>query len=187
MSAELHPEQLRAMEYLARKGTQAPAETLRSQLQKAFSGIEELFDSVAVDERAMPPAPGRWSPHEILDHLVLSHGPAVPQFSSLLSGVTPEGVAIPADLHRSDDERGSWEDLRAQLGSIHKEFRELMALAADDVSLEPTAAVEIVVKIDGKPLHWLEQLDWKAFIQAIRVHTLEHHDQLKRTLDAIRA
>jgi hypothetical protein len=42
--------------------------------------------------------------------------------------------------------------------------------------------VEIVVKVASQPMHWVEHLDWKAFVQAIRVHTLEHHHQLQRTL-----
>jgi hypothetical protein len=42
--------------------------------------------------------------------------------------------------------------------------------------------IEMVVKVDAKPVHWLEPLDWKAFVQGIRVHTLEHLNQLERTL-----
>ena len=182
----MKPEQLRALDYLARKGTAAPVETLRAQLQKAFAGVEELFDQVREDERSSRPSPDKWSAHEILDHLVLSHDPAIPQFESLLSGADPEGVAVPADLHSDDDERADWNDLRDRLAAIHRTFNDLMAKANDDVSLDPKAAVEMVVKVDGEPLHWIERLDWKAFIQAIRVHTVEHQSQLQRTLDTIR-
>ena len=180
------PEQTRAMDYLARKGTGASAETLRTQLGKAFAAVEELFDQVREDERSRRPAADKWSAHEILDHLVLSHGPAIPQFESLLSGIDSEGTAVPADLHTDDDQRAPWTDLRDRLAAIHRAFLASMATATDDVSLAPKAEVEIVVKVDGRPLHWFERLDWKAFIQAIRVHTIEHHNQLQRTLDTIR-
>ena len=176
----MHDEQLRALDYLARKGTNASVDVLRAQLRKAFAEIEARFDGVSGDARGVQPAPGKWSAHQILDHLVLSHGPAVPQFASLLEGITPGGVAIPANLQSADDERGSWDDLRARLGAIHAEFVRLLDGAPNDLSLEPKAIVAIVVKAGGEPIEWLEPLDWKAFIQGVRVHTLEHQAQLER-------
>lgn len=191
MSEQLLPEQVRAMDYLARKGSLASVDRLSEQLRAAFAAVEELFDLVAADEREAIPAPGKWSPHEILDHLVLSHGPAIPQLASLLQGVSPPGVAIPAGLQSPAGERAEWVKLRVALGKIHQELLDLIAAASDDLSLEPKAVVEIVVKVaarDGsmEPVHWLEQLDWKAFAQAIRVHTLEHQNQLQRALQAVR-
>jgi len=176
----LHPEQQRAVEYLAKKGTLATTEKLRDQLRDAFAAIERAFDEVAVEKRQASPAEGKWSPHEILDHLVLSHGPALPQLASLLDGVSPPGVAIPADLHRDAGERPAWDESRTQLGDIHREFLQLLESASDDLSLEPKAVAEIVIKVDGDPKHWYERLDWKAFVQTIRVHTIEHQRQLQR-------
>jgi hypothetical protein len=178
----MHPEQLRALDYLARKGTQASAERLRDQLHAAFAAIEAAFDQVVVDERDVAPAPGKWSAHAILDHLVLSHEPAISQYASLLRGESPEGVAIPADLQSALSERPAWDALRARLGATHREFVRLTTEATDEHSLEPKAIIEIVVKVDGKPLHWFERLDWKAFVQGVRVHTIEHQAQLERTV-----
>ena len=31
-------------------------------------------------------------------------------------------------------------------------------------------------------VQWEEQLDWKAFAQTLRVHTIEHRSQIERTL-----
>jgi hypothetical protein len=183
MNETLAPEQQRALDYLARKGTAAPAETLRRQLTDAFAAAERAFDDVPVALRETSPAAGKWSPHEILDHLVISHSPAIDQFASLLRGVSPGGVAIPADLHR--DERPAWSDLRAQLGEVHREFLRLMDTASDDVPLDAKATIEMVIKVDSRPIHWLERVDWKAFIQGIRVHTLEHQQQLGRTIEAL--
>ncbi len=185
MNETLAPEQQRALDYLARKGTAASAETLRQQLSDAFAAAERAFDDVPDALRETSPAAGKWSAHEILDHLVLSHGPAIEQFASLLRGVSPGGVAIPADLHR--DERPAWEDSRAQLGEIHREFLRLMEGASDDLSLDAKAMIEMVIKVDSQPLHWLEKVDWKAFIQGIRVHTIEHQQQLGRTMEMLKA
>lgn len=192
MSSQLFPEQQRAMDYLTRKGSLASVDRLSQQLRDAFASVEKLFDEVSVDERNIPPAAGRWSAHEILDHLVLSHGPAIPQLSSLLDGASPPGVAVPAGLQSPPGKRPKWADLRIALGTIHQMLSELVAAASDDLSLEPKALVEIVVKVaagDGKaePVHWLEQLDWKAFVQSIRVHTLEHQNQLQRALSEVRS
>lgn len=171
----LSPEQQRAMDYLAAKGTNAPVAKLRQQVRDAFSSVEQSFDGVAVDRRGSAPE-GKWSPHRILNHLVLSHGPAIPQFETLLSGVSVTEDAVPADLQTPD--LPEWSELRAQLGEIHGRFIRLLDSAGDETSLEPKAPVEMVIKVDGVPLHWIEHIDWKAFIQAIRVHTLEHQQQL---------
>ncbi len=176
------PEQQRAMDYLAKKGTLAPVSKLREQARDAFAAIERVFDEVPAPQQTIAPAPGNWSPIEILDHLVLSHEPAIDQFASLLEGVTPPPIAVPAGLQSPPDQRASWTDLRLRLGNTHRELLRLLDEATDDHSLEPKAMVEMVVKVNGTPMHWLEPLDWKAFIQAIRVHTIEHRDQLDRAI-----
>src|SRR5687767_4820318 len=180
--SELKPEQQRAVDYLRRRGTDAPIAELQTQLEHAFASTEELFALVPAESRALRPAEGKWSPHEILDHLVLSHEPAIAQLADLLDGISPPGIAIPADLHRDDAAREPWDTLAARLASTHREFLRLAASGTDELSLEPKAVVEVVVKVDGEPLHWYEQVDWKAFVQAVRVHTLEHRGQLERAL-----
>lgn len=182
MSAELAPEQRRAMEYLAKKGSLAPLAKLQQQLRDAFAAMEEALDAVPETERESSPG-GKWSAHQILDHLVLSHAPAVAQFESLLAGADG-GLAVPADLQSADEEREGWSVLRGRLAAIHRDFLRLIADAGDDVPLDAKAGVEMVVKVSGEPRHWIERLDWKAFVQAIRVHTLEHQAQLGRLREA---
>jgi len=79
MSQDILPEQRRALDYLIRKVTQASVEVLREQTRKAFESVEWSFANVPAHQRGTVPAEGKWSAHEILDHLVLSHGPAVSQ------------------------------------------------------------------------------------------------------------
>lgn len=179
---DFFPEQRRALDYLLRKGTQAPIEALRNQVREAFAGIEQAFDAVAALDRERNPAPGKWSAHQILDHLVLSHEPAIAQLEALLGGNDVEGTAIPANLQSSA--LREWDVLRARLGDTHRRFLQLLDSATDEHSLQPKAPVEMVVKVDGVPKQWTERLDWKAFVQAIRAHTLEHRDQLRRTISS---
>jgi DinB superfamily len=160
-------EQKKALDYLARKGTQG--------LRESFAAAEQAFDDVPVELRGRAPAPGKWSPHEILDHLVLSHGPAVAQLADLLDGKDVD-EAIPADLHRGDPERPSWEALRAQLAEVHAELLRLVDRGSDRTE----ARVVVVMVVKGA--RWIERLDWKSFAQALRVHTLEHLAQLQRAL-----
>lgn len=172
-------EQIQALDYLARKGTRAPVESLRRQTRETFGAVESAFDAVSAADRSRGPD-GKWSAHEILDHLVLSHGPAIPHIESLLSGVSLPDGAIPAGLHR--DPRPSWDELRLELGSIHARLLSLLDSASDDHSLGPKAPLVMVVKVGGAPKEWIEYFDWKAYTQAIRMHTMEHHEQLRRTL-----
>jgi hypothetical protein len=173
------PEQSRALAYLEKKGTLAPATRLREQLSDAVAAIERALDDVAPEQRDVRPAEGKWSAHDILDHLVVSHEPAVTQFASLLDGVSvPDAIA--AGLRSGA--RPSWSELRERMSVMHAGFLRLIDDASDDFSLDAKAGVEMVVKVNGEPLHWREQLDWKAFIQAIRMHTLEHREQLQRAL-----
>ena len=47
----------------------------------------------------------------------------------------------------------------------------------------------MVIKVTGEHgpeiLEWVEALDWKAYAQAIRVHTHEHQAQVERTIGQI--
>ncbi len=180
------------MDYLRRKGTEAPIADLCRQLHAAFRDIEALLASVAPEERLLAPVAGKWSPQEILDHLVVSHGPAIEPFRQLLAGISPEAVAIPAGLQSADPRSLSWDLLVSNLAAIHRSFEELAGAASEPSPLEAKAIVEMVVKAsitegaEPRPVHWYELLDWKQFAQALRVHTLEHRAQLERTLSVIR-
>jgi DinB family protein len=186
----LYPEQLRALDYLKRKGTNAPADEIRSKLADAFEKFEAAVAAVPISLRQVAPGPRKWSVHEILDHLIESHRPALDQLQSLLQGETPEGPAIPASLQSADPLSHPWEQLVSELQDIHSTFLELLEPASDSHRLDVRAPIVIVVKVqrpDGslEPVQWEERLDWKAFVQALRVHTLEHLSQVARSLAEI--
>jgi hypothetical protein len=188
----LYPEQLRALDYLKRKGTDAPADEIRRQVAGAIAKIEEVVDAVPVSLREVSPGPGKWSVHEILDHLIESHRPALSQLESLLQGRTPETPAVPASLQSADPFSRTWGELVKALDSIHDSLWDLLWEATDAHPLDVRAPIVMVVKVtrpDGsvEPVQWEERLDWKAFVQALRVHTLEHLSQVTRTVAEVSA
>lgn len=184
----LLPEQQQALEYLRRKGTEAPAETIRRKSAAAFEQIEALLATVPGDLHRRAPSPGRWSPQEILDHLVESHRPAAAQLASLLAGRRPASGAIPAGLQSASPLTLAWGDLYAALREVHAELLRLLESLPEELPRSaPRAPIVMVVKAaqaDGSlvPLEWEAELDAKAFAQALRVHTLEHVGQLQRTV-----
>ena len=187
----MQSEQARTLDYLRVKGTEAPIPDLREHLAATFRKIEALLDAVPPVLRSASPGPGRWSVQEVVDHLVESHRRAVEQLRFLVAGRRPISAAIPASLRSSAPLERPWDDLLAELRSIHRSFLELVDGASDATSLEVTAPVVMVVKAvqgDGAiPLEWEAELDWKAYAQAFRGHTAEHRAQIERTLAALGA
>lgn len=189
--SQLRPEQERALAYLRRKGTEAPVEKLRAELAEAVARIEAAFVAVPIALRSRRPGHDRWSPHEILDHLVESHRPAVSQLAALLDGEdAPE--AIPASLQSADPRAKPWDQLLAELCAVHRAWLELLESEGTDGPLGAKAGIVMVVKVatapeaPPQPVEWYERLDWKAFTQALRAHTLEHLAQLERTVAQLR-
>ena len=181
------PEQLRALAYLKRKGTEAPIELLRRRIAVSFADFETMIASVPPTLRRRSPAPGRWSAQEVVDHLIESHRPAVAQLKSLLNGQTPEDGAVPASLQSPDPLAHNWEELVGELKRVHTSLISVIEKASDSCSLDVRAPVTMVMKV-GEPggpqysVQWEEQLDWKAFAQTLRVHTIEHRSQIERTI-----
>lgn len=184
----------RALAYLRRKGSEAPLDALRAHAAATFTEIEALLDRIPAALRARRPAPGQWSAHEIVDHLVESHRPTAAQLAALVAGRRPQGGAIPPSLQSPQPDARSWEDLLAELRAIHRTLLALVPPVAEDAATTAavTAPVAMLLKVpgeDGKTarLAWEEELDWKAYLQVFRVHTVEHRAQLERTLEALGA
>ena len=180
---DLQPEQIQVLDYLRRKGTEAPVERLREHVAATFREIETLLDSVPPGLRALRPSPSRWSVQEIVDHLVESHRPAVEQLREMVSGRRPETGAIPAHLQSAAPLNRPWEDLIGDLQRVNRALLSLLDKASDETSLDVTAPAVMVVQ----SVEWEQELDWKAYVQAYRGHTAQHRAQIVRTLDDLGA
>jgi hypothetical protein len=186
---DLAPEQLQALDYLRRKGTEAPAAQLREHVAKTFGEVEGLLATVPAALRAVRPGPGQWSVHEVVDHLVESHRPAASQIAALLAG-QPVTDVIPPSLQSAAPHDRPWDGLLVELRGIHRTFLDLLDGVDDRISLEVRAPLAMVTKVAAEsgppiPITWEERLDWKAYMQGIRGHTAQHRQQILRTLAAL--
>lgn len=184
----MNPEQARAIAYLQRRGTEANTKRLLSDIRSIFSEVESFLSKVPAHARAYRPRPGAWSIHEVVDHLIESHAPAVTELTHLLRGIRPENGPIPAHLQSAAPFSIPWDSLVEKLETVHADF--LRALDnADGAPVDVRAPVLLVVKTlaeNGAPrsLEWIEELDWKAYVEAFRLHTVQHLEQMKRALAA---
>jgi hypothetical protein len=187
MERNLSPEQTRASEYLRRKGTQAPVADLRRKVAETFRELDALVAEIPERVVRVRPRPGRWCVQEVVDHLIVSHRPAADELEMLLRGEVPTDGPIPASLQSPDAMEKDWPALIRELGEVHGRIASLVAGAPEDTSLEVRAPVAMVIKARGedgelRPVHWTEELDWKAHAMAFRVHALEHVAQIRAIL-----
>ncbi len=185
------PERTAAVDYLRRKGTEAPASRLLGGLRATFQKFEQAIDRVPEASRTRRPTATSWSVQEIVDHLVETHRPAVAELRDLLAGISPAGGPIPARLTSPNALERSWTALTQELKRVHTNVLDVVAGATDEAaSLVARAPLVMVVKVPSETgfdvLEWVEALDWKAYAQALRVHTHEHLAQVERTLTALR-
>ena len=180
------PEQRQALDYVRRKGTEAPAADVRQRLAIAFREIEALLEAVPAELTGRRPEPAAWSVHEVVDHLVESHRPAAHQLDQLLAGVSPADP-IPAGLLSPEPFHRDWATVTAELRTVHRALCSLLEGVGDDTPAEARAPVAMVVRCatpDGgsEPVHWIESFPWKAFALLVAVHTREHTGQIQRIL-----
>ena len=185
------PEQIRAREYLRDKGSLLPVSQIHERVGAAFAATETLLDGVTEGEARRRTIPGEWTIQEVVDHLVETHRPSIDELRDLLAGRRPAGPPIPAGLHSRDPMSRPWPDVLQRLKAVHAEALEVLAHAADGYVTDARAPLVMVINVrdaDGRqtPLHWVEELDWKAYAIVFRLHALDHLNQIKKTLKAAR-
>ncbi len=134
--------------------------------------------------------PGEWSIQEIVDHLVETHRPGLDELWCLLAGRRPPGDAIAASLQSKAPLLRPWPWLREELARVHGEILRTLAAAPPDFVTDARAALVMVVNVTDEqgrvvPLHWVEDLDWKAYAITWRLHVIDHLKQAKKVHAAI--
>ena len=186
----LRPEQVKAKEYLHAKGTRLTAPQIHERVAAGFVALEALLDGVTADEARKRALPGEWTVHEVVDHLVETHRPSLEELRDLLAGRRPPGEAIPAGLQSADPLARPWPELVGELKRLQAAVVATLG-AAPDTLTDARAPVVMVMNVkdpDGRetPLHWIEELDWKAYAVVFRLHVLDHLGQAKKVLREIR-
>jgi hypothetical protein len=187
----VRPEQVKAMEYLRDKGTRLAAAQVRERVAAGFAALEGFLDGVTEAEARVRALPGEWSIQEVADHLVETHRPSLEELHDLLAGRRPPGEPIPAGLQSRDPLARPWPELLGELKRLQAEIVAALGAAPDRLN-EARAPVVMVINVkepDGRetPLHWIEELDWKAYAIVFRLHVLDHLNQAKKVLKAIQA
>ena len=179
----------RAREYFATNGTQASAAQIHERVSAAFASLDAALTGVTAAEAARRTIPGEWSAQEIVDHLLETHRPGVDELRCLLAGQRPPGEPIPAALQSKAPLLRPWPWLLEELRRVHGLILDLLAGASADTPTTARGPIVMVVNVPGPdgaatPLHWVEDLDWKAYAIVWRLHAIDHLKQLKKVLAA---
>ncbi len=185
----MHPLRKRAVAYIERKGTDASWAQVRDRARETLLELEGLIAGLDAETAARKPAKEAWSVHEVVDHLVESHRPAIRHLRDLLKGRRPSNEPIPASLQSSRPFSRNWSDLSRKLSEIHRDYFALLDQARDDPPTV-TGPISMVLRIPnpGGPeeyLRWTQEFDAKAQALCLRVHTYEHLDQIRRILQEV--
>lgn len=182
----------KARAYLRAKGTLAPIAGIRARLAEAFAAFDALGTPLSPARAARAAIPGEWTIHEIVDHLVETHRPGLDELWCLLAGRRPPGEPIPAGLQSKAPLLRPWPWLLDELRRVHGTILETLDGVPPDFSTDARAPLVMVVNVKDAagrtaPLHWVEDLDWKAYALVWRLHVLDHLNQARKVLAAMGA
>lgn len=180
----------KAREYLRTRGTLVAPSVIQERVAAAFAALESFLDSVPPEMVARRPIAGEWTIQEVVDHLVETHRPGLDELRCLLAGQRPPGEPIPASLQSKAPLLRPWPWLRSELKRVHGDIVDTLARVREDFQTEARAPLVMVVNVprDGGelvPLHWVEELDWKAYAIVWRLHALDHLNQAKKVRAAL--
>jgi hypothetical protein len=193
MATERHEAlKAKAREYLHTRGTRVGARVVHERVAAAFAALEETLDTVPAAQAGARPLPGEWTVQEVVDHLLETHRPGVDELRCLLAGQRPPGDAIPASLLSKAPALRPWPWLRRELRRVHDDILELLATVPEDLETRARAPLVMVVNAPGADggivhVHWVEELDWKAYSITWRLHALDHRNQIQKVLSAATA
>ena len=179
----------KARDYFSAKGTLVPVAEIQARLADAFGSLDAFLAPISAAAAARTAIAGEWSIQEIVDHLVETHRPGLDELWCLLAGRRPPGEPIPASLQSKSPRDRPWPWLRAELVRIHGEILRTLAAVPADFATDARAPIVMVVNVPDEsarivPLHWTEDLDWKAYAIVWRLHVIDHLKQAKKVLAA---
>ena len=173
----------RALAYFTSKAVLRPAE-VREQIAAAFASLEAVLADVPADRTGVRTLADEWSAQEIVDHLLETFRPGVDELRCLLADVRPPGDPIPAALQSKAPALRPWSWLRDELRRTQADVLDLLARVPADFKSREAAPIVMVVNIpDTAPLHWVQDVEWKAYsIVSWRLHTIDHMKQIRKVL-----
>jgi hypothetical protein len=176
----------RARDYLRVRGTRAAPATIAARVGEAFTDLASFLAAVPPDLAGRRAWPDEWSVQEVADHLLETHRPGLDELWCLLAGERPPGEPIPASLRSKAPLLRPWSWLLSELGRVHEQILGVLANVPADFETRARAPIVMVVNVEGSaPLHWIEDLDWKAYAIVWRLHAIDHLHQARKVLTAL--
>jgi hypothetical protein len=180
----------KALNYLRARGTRAAPPVIHERVAAAFAALDEVLESAPATAAGTEAIPGEWTVQEVVDHLVETHRPGLDELRCLLAGRRPPGPPIPAGLQSKAPRLRPWPWLLAELRRVHGDIVQVLERVPVDFETDARAPLVMVVSVpraDGttEPLHWVEELDWRAYAIVWRLHVLDHLNQIKTLLAAM--
>ena len=180
----------KAREYFRTKATQLTAPVIRERVADALGAFEEFVAPLSAAQAARATIPGEWTIHEVVDHLVETYRPGLDELWCLLAGRRPPGEPIPASLQSKAPLLRPWPWLLDELKRLDAEVLSTLGAVPADYTTGARAPLVMVVNVKDAqghttPLHWIEDLDWKAYaIVSWRLHAIDHLNQARKVLAA---
>jgi hypothetical protein len=180
----------RAREYFRTRGTLASAASIRERIAESFGALDSFLRPISAVVAVRAAIPGEWCIQEIVDHLIETHRPGLDELWCLLAGRRPPGEPVPAGLQSKSPLDRPWPWLGSELDRIHGEILRTLEAAPPDFVTDARAPIVMVVNVsdeDGRivPLHWVEDLDWKAYAITWRLHVIDHLKQARKVHAAL--
>ena len=171
----------RALAYFESKAALSPA-TVAEQVAATFESLESVLAEVDPARAAVRGAGGEWSAQEVLDHLVETFRPGIDELRCVLAGQRPPGEPIPAALQSKAPTLRPWPWLLDEVGRTRRDVLELVRGVAPGFVTDARVPIVMVVNVpDGPPLHWVQDLEWKAYtLVSWRLHTIDHLKQIRK-------
>jgi hypothetical protein len=177
----------RTREYLTTHGSRASAALVVRRVASACEALERFAAGVEAKDAARRTIPGEWCVQEIVDHVVETHRGILDELWCLLAGHRPAGPPIPAGIQSRAPLARPWPWLTRELGAAHRDILAAVRAVRPDAVIDARAPVVLVVNADtgdGRPLEWVEELDWKAYLMVLRLHATDHLHQAQRVAAA---
>lgn len=179
----------KAREYLTTRGTLVSSAVIHERVTAAFAALDAFLKPLPAQTVARVGIPGDWTIQEIVDHLVETHRPGLDELRCLLAGRRPPGDPIPAGVQSKAPLLRPWPWLLAELRRVHSDIGNTLERVPADFVTQARAPLVMVVNVPSpgggfEPLHWVEELDWKAYAIVWRLHVLDHLNQAKKVLAA---
>jgi len=181
----------KAREYFRTKATELALPLIVERVADAVRAFEEFVLPLSAAQAARRSTPGEWTIHEVVDHVVETYRPGLDELWCLLAGQRPPGEPIPPSLRSKAPLLRPWRWLLDEVTRLHAEALRTLKAVPGDFRTDARAPIVMVVNVkdaqgNTTPLHWVEDLDWKAYaIVSWRLHAIDHLKQAKKVLAAI--